>query len=92
MSSLFRRRAVVVPFVIMKFELEFDTAPVGALETATGARAVVPLALYTVETSIPLSATHHGEPAVEVSPQALTRLESVFAATPETSDTRLVTE
>src|SRR5438034_6773587 len=81
--------AEVVPSVIMKFELAFDTAPVGALATGTAARAVVPSARYTVETSIPLSATHQGERAVEVRPQALTRLESVFGATPETSETRL---
>ena len=82
--------AEVTPFVMTKLEPEFETAPVGALETWTAARAVVPLALYTVETSIPLAATHQGEPAVDVSPQAFTRWESVFAATPETSATRLV--
>ena len=37
--------AEVVPFVIMKLDPVFDTAPVGALDTGTEGRAVMPFAL-----------------------------------------------
>src|SRR6266508_6151890 len=43
-----------------------------------------------VETSVSLSATHHGEPGRDVSPHAFTRFESVLAAIPATSETRLL--
>ena len=40
---------------------------------------------------MPLSATHHGDAALDVSPHALTRFESTACAAPGTSETRAVT-
>ena|SRR5438552_65752 len=72
-----------------KSEPVFDTAPVGAFGTDTTSGLGAPSAVYSVETSVPLSATHHGDPGKDVSPQALTRFASVWSADRKPSDTRL---
>src|ERR671935_58750 len=76
-----------------------NTAPVGALSggmsvpmlTTSGSGAPV-LPLYSVDTLVPLSATHHGLPLGDAaSPHALTRFGSVNIATPGWFETRFVT-
>jgi hypothetical protein len=69
-------------------------APVGPPSTPTTSgliEIVVPLLMYSVDLSVPLSATHHGLVGLRVSPQPLTRFGSVSAAAPGTSETRFVT-
>src|SRR5262245_17006885 len=71
-----------------KLVLLLPTAPVGAFGTWTmsgpdgGGGNGVPSAAYRVDTSVPLSATHHGLVARAVSPHALTRFGSSTSATP----------
>src|SRR5438552_2926613 len=52
--------------------LGLATAPVGALCTSISKGTLVPSPRYSVEESLPLSATHQGETGVAVSPQAFT--------------------
>src|SRR2546423_7003475 len=87
-SSVANRKSAG-PLPTTKLEPVFETAPVGAFGTDTTSGLGVPSALYSVETSVPLSATHQGEPGSEVRPQAFTRLASVWSAGTEPSETRL---
>src|SRR2546423_430831 len=77
------------PLPTTKLEPVFETAPVGAFGTDTTNDLGVPSAPYSVETSVPLSATHHGEPGSDVRPQAFTRWLSVWSAGAKPSETRL---
>src|SRR5207302_5421621 len=63
-----------------------NTAPVGCTGTLTTSDCGVPSAVYSVDLSVPLSATHHGVVAPAVNPQPLTRFGSVWAAAPATFD------
>src|SRR5204862_6604583 len=63
-------------------------APVGGIVTVNAS--FCPAPLYSVETPVPLSATHHGLVELDVRPHGLTRLGSVSAANPGTSETRFV--
>src|SRR5262249_58787064 len=65
-----------------------NTAPVGPPGTLTTSDCGVPSAVYSVDLSVPLSATHHGVPGPEVRPQPLTRFGSGFAATPKSDVSR----
>ena len=49
-----------------------------------------PFPSYSVEVSVPLLATHHGEVGLDTRPQAFTRCESVNLAFPASSETRFV--
>src|SRR3989442_3825304 len=61
------------------------TVPVGWIGTCTTSGTIVPSALYSVERSVPLSATHHGVVGPAVRPHALTRVGSRGTGTPGTS-------
>src|SRR5690242_19368687 len=80
--------ADAVPFVTSKPVPMFATAPVGAFFTSTVRGTLLPFARYSVETFVPLSATHQGDVGVDVSPHALTRFMSWSAATSAWSETR----
>src|SRR5262249_31291330 len=67
------------------------TVPVGPPSTSTTSDWIAPALLYSVDRSVPLSATHHGLVPPRVRPQALTRCGSVTAAAPGTSETSGVT-
>src|SRR6516162_5301753 len=71
-----------LPSLITKFELPLNTMPVGSPATPTtsgvGGNWATPMPLYSVETSVPLSATHHGEVALAAIPQEFTRFASVW--------------
>jgi hypothetical protein len=90
-------RVVLVAVATGKlFAMPAKTAPVGPPSTVTtsGLIASGPLlgVAYSVDRSVPLSATHQGlVVALRVSPQALTRCGSVSAAAPGTSETSGVT-
>src|SRR5919206_5178372 len=58
------------PLPTTKLEPVFETAPVGAFGTDTTSGLGVPSAAYSVETSVPLSATHQGDPGSDVRPHA----------------------
>src|SRR5919204_1823928 len=87
-SSVANRKSAG-PLPTTKLGPVLETAPVGALGTETTSGRGVPSAVYSVETSVPLSATHHGEPGSDVRPQALTRFASVWSAGRKPSETRL---
>src|SRR4051812_37025575 len=67
-----------------------NTSPVGAPGTLTTSDCGVPDPSYSVDTSMPLSATHHGVPDPAARPHAFTRFGSVNCATPSWSETSLV--
>src|SRR5436190_630205 len=80
----------VVPFVTTKLGPPLKTTPVGAPATPTRSGIVAPvLPLYSVDESVPLSATHQGDVVLATSPQALTRAGSTWSAGTAPSDTRL---
>src|SRR5436309_1426670 len=68
-----------------------NTVPVGAPATCTTSDWGMPAPSYSVERSVPLSATHHGVVGPAARPHALTRFGSVCAAWPGRSDTSFVT-
>src|SRR5215471_2012416 len=75
-------------------EMPEKTAPDGPPSTPTTSGLIVipPLFVaYSVDWSVPLSATHHGLEALRARPQPLTRCGSVTAAAPWTSETSGVT-
>ena len=72
-------------------EPPLNTAPVGAPGTFTTNGIAIPVPSYNVERSVPLSDTHQGVVGPDVSPHALTRFGSRFAAAPGTSETRFAT-
>src|SRR5436190_2537421 len=67
------------------------TIPVGPPGTFTTIGTIVPFPWYSVDLSVPLSATHHGVVGPAVMPQPLTRLGSIRSAGTPPSDTRLCT-
>src|SRR3954470_10413877 len=69
---------------------EAGGVPPGCTGIVTTSGTIPPEPLYSVETPVPLSATHHGLLELRASPQGLTRFGSVVGAIPGTSDTRLV--
>src|SRR6266513_401667 len=81
-----------------KSELPLKTIPVGADGgtppkgggTVTTSGIFWPAPVYSVETPVPLSATHQGLVALAVRPHGLTRSGSVTGARPGISETRLV--
>src|SRR5690348_12242076 len=76
-----RNRALPVPAGSGKPGVELNTVPVGpspATLTTSGTIDGGLLPLYSVETFMPLSATHHGDVPLAVSPHALTRLPSLI--------------
>ena len=77
-----RAGADVPPFDTVNPAPVFATAPVGAFLTLTVNATFEPSARYSVETLVPLSATHQGDVGDAVRPQAFTRLGSVSGATP----------
>src|SRR5580765_2182704 len=68
-----------------------NTTPVGSSLTATVRGILEPAPLYSVETLLPLSATHHGLVLLAARPQALTRFPSVAVPGTPLSDTSGVT-
>src|SRR5919197_4626515 len=87
-SSVANRKSAG-PLPTTKLGPVLATAPVGAFGTETTSGLGVPSAVYSVETSVPLSATHHGEPGSDVRPHAFTRFASTWSAAIEPSETRL---
>src|SRR6266511_3587149 len=82
-SSLANRNSAgpdAVPLETTKLEVPLKTAPVGPPPTRTSSGIFAPAALYRVDRSVPLSATHQGVVGPAVRPQALTRLGSVVSA------------
>ena len=81
------------PSLTTKPELPLKTMPVGPPATLTtsgfGWNCGTPSPLYSVETSVPLSFTHHGDVELAAMPHALTRFGSVLSAFPAWSETRL---
>src|SRR6266536_1785800 len=81
-----------------KSEPPLKTIPVGADGgtpptgggTVTTSASFWPAPLYSVETPVPLSATHQGLVALRARPHGLTRFGSVTGASPGISETRLV--
>src|ERR1700749_4572354 len=69
---------------------ELNTWPVGPPGTETGACAVAPVPLYTVDTFDAASDTQNGLVAEKEMPHGFLRLGSVTAARPGTSEMRLV--
>src|SRR5205807_9585728 len=67
------------------------TAPVGPPSTVTTSGTIAPVDVYSVDLSMPLSATHHGLVALRASPQPLTRFVSGVCAAPATFETSGVT-
>ena len=97
-SSVTKINRAGLPEVTSKSELPLKTAPVGAagllppegggMVTTKGT--IWPVPLYSVETPVPLSATHHGLVELRARPQGFTRLGSVVAASFGISETRSV--
>src|SRR5437867_8478134 len=97
-SSVTNINRAGLPEVTSKSVLSLKTAPVGAagllppegggIVTTKGTASPAPL--YSVETPVPLSATHHGLVELRASPQGFTKLGSVLAARLGMSETRLI--
>src|SRR5581483_3054773 len=85
-SSVTNMKKAFCPGATSKLVVKLKTFPVGedgpfcpgggGIVTTNGCG--VPVALYKVETPVPLSDTHHGPPEERESPQAFTRLGSMF--------------
>src|SRR5262249_4243610 len=93
-SSLAKTKAAGPPLTMKFIGMPAKIAPVGPPSTPTTSgliEIVVPLLMYSVDLSIPLSATHHRLVAVRASPQPLTRFGSGSVAAPGTAETRFVT-
>src|SRR3989441_5849643 len=89
-AKMKRAGPCAVPLATTNPAPPLKTVPVGALGTDTVSGTLAPvLPLYSVERSVPLSATHHGEVALATSPQALTRAGSTRSAGTAPSETRL---
>src|SRR5207245_11768208 len=96
-SSVTKRKKDGLPLYMKSAKpvVVLNNAPVGVplpppgagIETTSGT--ADPSPLYSVETPVPLSATHHGIAGPCTMPQELTRLASVRSARPAMSDTRL---
>src|SRR3954454_6288405 len=90
--SVSNRNDALTPPGSTKPAVLLKTAPVGPPWTVTTSPCFVPSEpRYSVDLFVPLSETHHGDVALEVSPQPLTRSGSVTGATPGWSETRGVT-
>src|SRR4026207_1319739 len=86
--SVSNRNEALTPPGSRKPAVLLKTVPVGAPATVTTSPCFCPSEpRYRVDLLVPLSETHHGEVAEEVSPQALTRSGSVTGATPGWSET-----
>ena len=84
MKSDFTPGATSKPFELL------NTVPVGAPGTDTTSGAFMPVAmLYSVDTSAPLSDTHHGLVALALSPHGFTSCGSLISAGTDPSDTML---
>jgi hypothetical protein len=82
----------LVPALTVNPEPPLKTVPVGApFAMSTTRLCFVPSAAYSVDLSVPLSATHHGPVAGSVIPQPFCRSGSVCAARPGTFELRLWT-
>src|SRR2546422_8749726 len=68
-----------------------NTSPVGPPATATVSPSFAPAALYRVDTSAWLSATHHGDVELAASPQAFTRSGSTTVPGTPSLETSAVT-
>src|SRR5919197_4573362 len=93
-SSVSNRNSALPPVGRANPAVGLKTAPVGLLWTLTtsgeaggGGNGTPSEPRYNVDLLVWLSATHHGLVELEVRPQALTRLGSVFGATPCWSET-----
>src|SRR6266540_3608502 len=90
-SSLANRNSAgpdAVPLVTTKLVVPLKTAPVGPPPTWTSSATFAPAAVYSVDRSVPLSATHQGVVGPAVRPQALTRFGSMVSAGLAPSETR----
>src|SRR5260370_885235 len=89
-AKMKRAGPCVAPLATTNPAPPLKTTPVGAPGTETVSVTLAPVfALYSVERSVPLSATHHGDVPLATSPQALTRAGSTRSAGTAPSDTRL---
>src|SRR3954464_941341 len=90
-----RAGALWVPLSMTNPFVGLNTVPVGAppgmLTTSGAVTGMLPRTPpeYSVDTSVPLSATHNGVAGPADSPHGVTRVGSVMRATPGMSDTRL---
>src|SRR6266516_8160220 len=91
-----RLGAEAAPLLTRKSAVALKTVPVGVPAVPSGAGIVTvrgtfwSAVLYSVDVPVPLLATQIGLVPLEDRPHGLTTLESVMAASPGTSDTRLV--
>src|SRR6266511_6356695 len=90
-AKMNREEPELVPSLTTNPEPPLNTNPVGPPATLTTSGTALPDPSYSVETSVSLSATHHGVVGPATSPHALTRWASVLAASPGWSETSFVT-